>query len=69
LMELPWKFRCRAFREIFLGRLSHRFPTVRGERITMVKRDMRRYDVHTGQARVAVSIGVGIRLPAPFGGD
>ena len=54
--------------KLFLGRLSHRFPTIRGERITTVKRNMRRYDVHTGQARATVPIDVGIRLPAPFGG-
>ena len=48
--------------------LRHRFPTVRGESITMVKRDMRRYEIHTGQARAPVRIDDGIRLPAPFGG-
>lgn len=54
--------------KLFQGRLRHRFPTIRGERITTVKRDMRRYEVHTGQARATVRIDVGIRLPAPFGG-
>jgi len=45
--------------EILLGRLSHRFPTIRGERITTVKRYMCRYDVHAGQARAAISIDIG----------
>ena len=53
---------------MFLGRLGYRFPTIRGERIKKVKRDMRRYDGHTGQARATVPIDVGIRPPAPIGG-
>ena len=65
--SFPGRFEFRAFREMFLGRLSHRFPTIRGERITTVKRNMRRYGVHTGQARATVRIDVGIRLPAPIG--
>ncbi len=68
MLELPWKVRCRAFREMFLGRLGHRFPTIRGERITTVKRDMRRQDELTGQARAAAFVDVGIRLPAPIRG-
>ena len=66
--SFPGRFEYRAFQELFSGRLNHRFPTNRGERITTVKRRMRRYDVHIGQACAAVSIDVGIRLPAPCGG-
>ena len=68
IWSFPGRFENRAFQDMILGRLSHRFPTIRGERITTVKQNMHWYDIHAGQARASVSIGIGKRVPAPIGG-
>ena len=41
--SFPGRFDVRAFREILLKGLGHRFPTIRGEHINTIKRHMRGY--------------------------
>ena len=65
-LELPWKVRNSSLPRIVQGRLIHRFPTNRGERIKTVKRRIRRY---CEQAYAAVSVGIWLCMPTPDGGS